>query len=147
MRKAIMVLAGAVASATLGGCATTASEPSGTQSILESVLGGQPRVGGADLRRRIDAAQRHPLGSRENPVRAHLPQGQQAYLSRLRCADGRAPQFARRGNIGVGVFGNIVDDYDVRCVGSSPASATIIMDLYHPGYVEQRPVIGFTIVR
>lgn len=75
-----------------------------------------------------------------------MPGGQHAYLGRLRCADGAAPRFERNGNLGFGTFGSIVDAYAVRCEGSSPAQATIIMDMYFPGYVETQPVQGFSIV-
>lgn len=40
----------------------------------------------------------HPLGGPENPVRADMPAGEQAYLARLRCADGRRPRFEREGS-------------------------------------------------
>lgn len=75
-----------------------------------------------------------------------MPEGQRAYLDRLRCADGNAPTYARGGNLGDGPYGNIIDSYTVMCAGSEPASARIILDMYHRGYVELRPVPGFTIV-
>lgn len=93
----------------------------------------------------IRDATQHPLGSQANPVRSDAPGGQRAYLARLRCADGQAPSYNRSGNLGFGVFGSIVDAYEVKCVGSSPAQATIIMDMYFPGYVETKPTAGFTI--
>lgn len=82
------------------------------------------------------------LGSKGNPVRALMPQGQQAYLNRLICPDGKTPSFRRIGNFGVGVYTTIIDGYDVRC-GSS--NYTVYLDMYHPNYIEQRPVPGFTI--
>ena len=121
-------------------CATT-PEPD-----LDRVLAGESQVSGSALDRRIAAAERHPLGSRENPVRAQMPAGQRAYLQRLRCSDGRAPTFGRIGNYGVGVYGNIIDGYDVNCGAAAPGRVEIIMDMYHPGHVENRPVPGFTIV-
>ena len=75
-------------------CATT-PEPD-----LDRVLAGESQVSGSALDRRIAAAERHPLGSRENPVRAQMPAGQRAYLQRLRCSDGRAPTFGRIGSRG-----------------------------------------------
>lgn len=93
----------------------------------------------------VKGAAAHSLGSLENPVRADMPEGQHAYLKRLRCADGKAPRYARAGNLGFGVFGSIIDAYDVSCPGSSPAKSTIIMDMYFPGHVETRAVAGFTI--
>lgn len=83
-----------------------------------------------------------PLGSKGNPVRTLMPQGQQAYLRRLVCPDGSAPSFRRIGNFGAGVYTTIIDGYDVRC-GS--ATHTIYLDMYHPNYIERRPVPGFAI--
>lgn len=91
----------------------------------------------------IDKASTKPLGSKDNPVRAYRPEGQHAYLARLRCADGNAPAFERRGNIGPGPFGTIVDDYVVKCADSGEQH--VFMDMYHDN-VEARPVEGFTIV-
>jgi hypothetical protein len=125
----------------LGGCAsTTAKEPD-----LDRALRGESQVSGRGLERRIEAASRHPLGSRENPVRAEMPPGQQAYLRRLRCSDGRPPQFSRIGNFGIGVYGNIVDGYRVSCGEAAPGTVQVYMDMYHRGHVENRPVPGFTI--
>ena len=90
-------------------------------------------------------AEKHPLGARENPVRADMPRGQRAYLARLRCKNGQAPTYERVGNFGAGVFGSIIDGYDVRCEGSEPRRTIVSMDMYFSGYVESRPVNGFTI--
>lgn len=124
------------------GCATTSASDDG----FALMMSGQSAAQGRALERALEAAAAHPLGSRENPVRASMPVGQHAYLARLRCADGRAPQFERDGNLGPGVYGNIIDSYSVRCANSQPGEATIIMDMYHRGHVEQRPVPGFAIV-
>lgn len=105
-------------------------------------LGGGGKTGGK-LEKAIAKAAAHPLGSRDNPVRANMPDGQRAYLSRLRCANGQAPEFHRAGNIGPGIYGYIVDDYRVSCAGAAPVS--VIIDMYHV-HVEQQPVPGFTIV-
>lgn len=97
---------------------------------------------GEALERAIEKAETHPLGSRDNPVRASMPVGQQAYLRRLRCPDGTPPAFERKGNIGSGVYVYYVDHYMVTCPGAAPVD--IFMDMYHD-HVEQRPVAGFTI--
>ena len=129
-----------------GGCATTASAPRvGTDgSALGALLGRSPAKSGAELERAVAAADQHPLGSLLNPVRVSMPQGQRAYLDRLRCADGRAPTYFRRGNVGFGVFGGIVDDYAVTCAGQTAVS--VQMDMYHPTHRETRSVPGFTLV-
>ena len=87
----------------------------------------------------------HPLGSKENPVRAAGPAGQRAYLQRLRCSDGTPPAFERRGSVGAGPYGSIMDVYELRCASGEPARAAVYMDMYHQR-VEDRPVPGFTIV-
>ena len=94
------------------------------------------------LAKLIAKAEKHPLGSLRNPIRENMPQGQLAYLARLRCADGQTPAFARRGNVGLGVYGSIIDRYDVTCPGQKPVE--VHMDMYHDG-PENRPVPGFTI--
>ena len=103
------------------------------------------RVQGEELARRIEAAEHHPLGSRENPVRTNGPGGQREYLTRLRCSDGRAPSFGRVGNFGPGVSNSIIDGYQVRCAGAEPAEAMIVMDMYFPDHRETRAAPGFTI--
>ncbi|MEM8917948.1 MAG: hypothetical protein AAGE37_03730 [Pseudomonadota bacterium] len=86
------------------------------------------------------------LGQPENPVRAEMPQGQRAYLNRLRCSDGNPPKYSRQGSMGIGPFGNIVDRYTVDCGDAEPGQVSIDMDMYHSGYVEKEPVAGFTMV-
>jgi hypothetical protein len=112
---------------------------------FERMMRGESAMPGKELERAVATADEHPLGSRENPVRVSRPQGQRAYLARLRCADGKVPAFERAGNLGPGVFGNIVDLYVVECAGSEPASSEVVMDMYHLGRTEDRAVPGFTI--
>ena len=126
----------------LAGCATTPEEeeaPAGSPEALMELLGdGRPKPA-VDLA----AIEKHPLGSQENPVRVGGPGGQRAYLSRLRCEDGRYPEFERIGSMGVGPWGYIVDGYSVVC--ASGQKATIFMDMYHSRHQEDRTVPGFTI--
>ncbi len=82
------------------------------------------------------------LGDRGNPVRVHRPPGQHAYLRRLICADGSSPAFRRVGSFGAGPYTTIIDGYEVDCAGTK---SVVFMDMYHPGYIETRPVPGFTI--
>lgn len=136
--------------ATLGACATTAGrttagtampQRAGNAAMMEAL--GMTMMKGGALRAAIAAADAHPLGSARNPVRADAPEGQRAYLARLRCADGSRPDFTRTGNLGPGVFDTIVDAYRVTCAGQAPVE--VVMDMYHR-HVETRPVPGFTIV-
>ena len=122
--------------------ALTAS-PVLADKALDRMMKGESYLQGKDLEKAIKQAEEHPLGSAKNPVRTTMPQGQRLYLSRLRCSDGKAPTFFRRGNVGEGPFGNIVDLYIVTCAGAEPAESKIYMDMYHGGYMEKRPLPGF----
>lgn len=125
----------------------TVSACAGTSSERESVgIGPDDRYAGARLARAIADASNHPLGSTENPVRVYLPAGQRAYLTRLRCSDGQPPSFERLGNLGDGVFGSVIDNYEVKCDGGEPKQSFIIMDMYHPDHTETGAPPGFTIV-
>ena len=48
-----------------------------------------------EMRALVAAADAHPLGTLENPVRVGGPDGERAYLARLRCADGAGAQDRR----------------------------------------------------
>lgn len=118
--------------------------PAQAQDRIERMMAGESWLQGKDLEKAIEQADKHVLGSKENPVRVAQPAGQRRYLSRLRCSDGRAPKFYRAGNVGDGPFGNIVDLYIVTCEGGEPKESQIHMDMYHKGYDEQRIVPGFS---
>ncbi|MFN3858371.1 MAG: hypothetical protein ACK4RV_11540 [Caulobacter sp.] len=135
------ILACGVAAMLLAGCATTSPDAGGDDLFS----GG--RVSAAETTRRAKAAARHPLGSRENPVRVNMPAGQRNYLTRLRCSDGAAPAFVRVGNFGAGIYGSIIDGYEVTCLGGQPARSLIFMDMYHPDHVETAAPPGFTLAR
>jgi hypothetical protein len=113
---------------------------------LADMLAGRSAMKGKKLKKAIEKAAAFPLGSAENPVRAHMPPGQRAYLARLRCADGKAPEFFRVGSMATSPYGNIVDGYSVTCKDSSPAESLVHIDMYHAGHVEDAAVPGFTIV-
>ncbi|MBO9517527.1 MAG: hypothetical protein J7493_05630 [Porphyrobacter sp.] len=129
----------------LAGCATASSQDDAEfDARLGRMMAGESEVQGAALDAALAKAASHPLGSEQNPVRASMPPGERAYLARLRCADGNAPEYERQGSGGDSPYGNIVDFYQVTCSGSEPAM--VVMDMYHSGYAEDRPVPGFTIV-
>ena len=98
---------------------------------------------GKKLQKAIVAAEVHDLGSAKNPVRENMPQGEIAYLKRLRCADGKEPAFDRTGSVGDSPYGYIMDQYAVKCQGQQ--SVDIYMDMYHDGG-ENRAPPSFTIV-
>jgi hypothetical protein len=124
------------------GCATAPEReepPAGSAEALMALFGGGEPKPDVD----VAAIEKHPLGSQKNPVRVGGPGGQRAYLSRLRCEDGRYPEFERIGSMGVGPWGSIVDGYSVVC--ASGQKATVFMDMYHSQHLEDRTVPGFTI--
>ena len=95
----------------------------------------------------IAAAAAHPLGTTANPVRVGGPEGQRAYIGRLRCSDGSQPKVGRRGSAGIGAFGTIVDVYPLDCGASPPGKFDLVMDMYHEGHVETGAPQGFTLIR
>ena len=99
-----------------------------------------------DLREAIAAAAAHPLGTTENPVRVGGPEGERAYIARLRCGDGSQPRVGQRGNAGVGAFGTIVDVYPLDCGAAAPGRFALVMDMYHAEHRETRAPAGFTLV-
>lgn len=101
--------------------------------------------GDDDLAEAIIAANAHPLGSRENPVRVGGPEGERAYIGRLRCGDGSSPRVGPRGEMGVGAFGSIVDGYPLDCGSAAPGRTTDLLDMYHEEHREDRAPPGFTL--
>lgn len=144
-RKAAAVILAVLVS----GCATMVDTQRSSSNDLDGMLAmmmrGESQMKGSELEAAIEAASAYPLGSRENPVRAHMPPGQRDYLGRLRCSDSSRPNFSRSGNLGPGVYGNIVDLYIVTCPSGEPERAEIVMDMYHAGHSEDEPVPGFGI--
>lgn len=95
-----------------------------------------------ELRQQIAAADAHPLGSMENPVRVGGPEGEHAYLGRLRCADGAQPRIGARREAGIGAFGSVVAAYEVGCAAGT---SRIVFDMYHEEHAETRAPAGFTL--
>jgi hypothetical protein len=112
------------------------------QDLIESVGVTLPKS--EDLARRVTEAERHPLGSRLNPVRTDPASGPDGYLRRLRCTDGKRPRFQRVFSAGMGPFGRIMDEYKLACAGTSES---VYLDMYHRGHVEGRPIPGYSIRR
>ena len=90
----------------------------------------------------IAAADAHPLGSQENPIRVAGPDGERAYLARLHCADGTAVRIGARHEAGIGPYGSVVGAYEVICAG---ASSRIVFDMYQEEHQESRAPAGFTL--
>lgn len=87
--------------------------------------------------------QGHPLGDSKNPILCNMPEGERAYLNRLRCEDGTIPTYERLGSYGESPYKNILDGYEVKC---GEQTYMVFMDMYHPGIVEDEAVSGFSIV-
>jgi len=96
-----------------------------------------------EMSRLIAAADAHPLGSQENPIRVAGPDGERAYLARLRCADGAAARIGARHDAGIGPYGSVVGAYDVGCAGSE--GGRIVFDMYEEEHQETRAPSGFTL--
>jgi hypothetical protein len=90
----------------------------------------------------IAAAEAHPLGSQENPIRVAGPDGERAYLARLHCADGAAVRIGARHEAGIGPYGSVVGAYEVICAGGS---SQIVFDMYQEEHQETRAPAGFTL--
>lgn len=127
--------------ALLAGVPVMAQKTNSEAAMMRSL--GAPGLTGDTLVAAIEKAKAFPLGSKDNPVRANGPGGQHAYLERLRCDEGKKPTYYRAGNVGLGVYGYIVDLYQVKCPGQ--AEVPVYMDLYHE-WVEDAAVPGFTIL-
>src|SRR5690348_42318 len=83
-----------------------------------------------EVARAVNRARARPLGTAANPVRVSGPEGERAYIDRLRCADGDAPRVGQRHNDGVGAFGTIVDVYPLDCGDAEPGRFDLVMDMY-----------------
>ena len=84
------------------------------------------------------------LGTPTNPVRVLMPEGERAYLNRLRCPNGAQPSFERVGSSDESPYGRIMDIYSVTCAAPGK-TVTVMMDMYHCSE-ETRAVPGFDIV-
>jgi hypothetical protein len=97
----------------------------------------------AELQQSIAAAAAHPLGTAANPIRVAGPEGAQAYVARLRCADGAAAKVGARRDGGVGAYGSIVHLYPIDCGAAAPGRIELLVDIYHEENVETRAPTGF----
>jgi hypothetical protein len=90
----------------------------------------------------IAAAEAHPLGTAENPIRVAGPDGATAYLARLRCPNSAVPRVGPHGEGGVGAYGSVLRAYEVSC---GNAAGRLLFDIYQEENVETRAPAGFTI--
>ena len=114
-----------------------------TQAPDTMVSGLRLAPGEDDLQQAIAEAETHPLGTLANPIRVGGPDGERAYLARLRCADGSGPRIGAHSNGGVDPYGTVTSAYRVECVSGS---AQLFFDMYHEEHVEDRAPAGLTLV-
>lgn len=80
-------------------------------------------------------------GTIENPIKCQAPEGEGAYLFRLRLPSGEKPEWNRQGSTsGEGHTGHHFDIYN------SNHKHTLIMCMYHPRYVEIAAPKGFRLL-
>ena len=138
-----------LAAALTASAAATAQQPPRVESpaprdLVEGIGSGNSD---AAIAQAIAAASAHPLGTLENPIRVGGPEGERAYLARLRCSDGRAPGVGARASAGVGAYGSLVDSYSLDCGAAAPGKVSLVLDKYHADHAEQGAPAGFQIAR
>jgi hypothetical protein len=127
--------------------APAVAQPPRAQSPAPRDVLAQVGQGNSDaaLAEAITAARAHPLGTLANPVRVAGPEGERAYLARLRCADGRAPAVGARTPAGIGAYGSLVEAYVLDCGAAAPGKTSLVMDRYHEENPEAQAPAGFRI--
>jgi hypothetical protein len=144
MKYRVLVLAAAfTATAAIAQQAPREESPA-PRALLEGIGAGNSD---AALEQAIAAAAAHPLGTLENPIRVAGPEGERAYLARLRCSDGRAPAIGARTAAGIGAYGSLVDAYAVDCGAAAPGRVSLVLDKYHEEHPEQGAPAGFQVAR
>jgi hypothetical protein len=109
----------------------------------DQLVGGMSRLSPEEeMRQLAAAADAHPLGTIDNPIRVGGPEGEHTYLGKLRCADGTVPRIGARREAGIGAFGSVVGAYALAC---GTDTRTIVFDMYQEEHVETRAPAGFTL--
>lgn len=85
-----------------------------------------------------------PLGSADNPVLADSPRGEREYLHRLRCSDGKKPEFVRGGSTDASRDGHILDVYLIQC---SAGETEAYIDMYHGQEKTAEPLPGLSLAK
>ena len=124
----------------------TSSPPIGQRTAAPQQMLQGLAAGMSEEEAAIAAAQSRPLGTIDNPVRVGGPEGEQAYLARLRCGDGSTPRIGQPAGMGAGAFGSLVDAYPLDCGGAAPGRFTLVMDKYHEEHREDRAPAGFSLL-
>ena len=143
MRKSVILLLIAAASS-----APVSAQKLGARTAApeQSMAGIGEGSSDAEYERELAAAAAFPLGSLQNPVRVSGPDGERAYLARLRCGNGAQPHIGLPRPGGSGGFGNLVDLVAADCGAAAPGRVDIRLDIYHEEHQEQAPPPGFAVV-
>ena len=99
----------------------------------------------AEIARAEQAAAGFPLGSLQNPVRVGGPEGERAYLGRLRCADGKPPRAGIGRPGGTDAFGSVAEMVTLDCGAAAPGRTELAFDLYFEEHREDRAPGGFAL--
>ena len=142
MHKALILLTAAGLIASPASAKPPREESPAPLDILTQLGGGNTD---AELEQSIAAANAHPLGTAANPVRVAGPEGAQAYVARLRCADGSNAKVGASRDGGVGAYGSVVRLYPIDCGRAAPGRMDLLVDIYHEEHVETRAPAGFTL--
>lgn len=142
MRKSLFLLVAATA-ALSAAPATAQKLGQRTAPPEKSMAGIGEGSSDAEVARELAAAAAFPLGTAQNPIRVAGPEGERAYLGRLRCGDGAMPRVGAQGPGGTGAFGNVLDLAPVDCGAAAPGHADLLIDVYQEEHPEEEPPPGF----
>ncbi len=134
-----------VLAATLGATAASAQPRPGDRTTSPEQMLNELGEVDSDYEQVVAEASKHPLGSVANPVRVGGPEGERAYLARLRCAGGARPSIGQRRSGGIGAYGTIVDLFPLDCGAAAPGRYDLVMDMYHEEHREPGAPPGFAI--
>ncbi len=144
MRSLVLLLAATVTSTAASAQQPPRVESPAPRELLDAIGSGNSD---AAIAQAIAAASAYPLGTLENPIRVGGPEGERAYLARLRCSDGRAPAIGARASAGIGAYGSMVDAYPLDCGAAAPGKVSLVLDKYHADHAERGIPAGFQIAR
>ena len=96
-----------------------------------------------EIARAVERARGEPLGTAANPVRVSGVEGEHAYIAPAALRRRQPPRVGQRHNVGVGVFGSIVDVWPLDCGDAAPGRFDLALDMYHDNHEETQAPAGF----
>lgn len=130
--------------------AALAAAPAAAQKLGQRTAAPEKSMAGigdgssdAEIAQELASAANFPIGTLQNPVRVVGPDGERAYLARLRCPDGSLPRVGAQRPGGTDVFGDVADLAPVDCGGAVPAHADVLIDIYQEEHVLEAAPAGF----